>query len=90
MARLLTGSYFLQVPTTLATAFASLLDTAVAIRNTISGCRTPAFVEEYMAVASTLMLSAVNGDRTWLFTSTPEKLSVNSNASYVSYKSHNI
>lgn len=43
-----------------------------------------------MAVASTLMLSAVNGDRTWLFTSTAEKLSVNSNASYVSYKSHNV
>ncbi|EIW60663.1 uncharacterized protein TRAVEDRAFT_120681 [Trametes versicolor FP-101664 SS1] len=84
------GNAIYIVPTTLGTVSASLFNTAVAIRNTLSRCRTPAFVEEYMAVASTLMLSAVNGDRTWLFTSTPEKLSVNSNASYVSYKSHNV
>ncbi|OJT14189.1 hypothetical protein TRAPUB_9300 [Trametes pubescens] len=89
------GNAIYIIPTTLETASASLLDTALAIRKTISRCRTPVFVEEYMAVASALMLSAVNGDRAWLFKAEPGKLSVNSNAAYASsswpkYDSHHM
>ncbi|KAI0362762.1 hypothetical protein OH77DRAFT_1515943 [Trametes cingulata] len=68
------------ITTTLESASSSLSDVAIAIRRTILRCRELAFVEEYMGVASALMLSAVNSGHSWVFASSPEKLSVNSNA----------
>jgi len=57
----------------------SLCDVALAIRNTLERCRMPEFIEQYMSVASHLMLAAANEDRSLFFSTPPGRLSVNSN-----------
>ncbi|KAI0371791.1 hypothetical protein BV20DRAFT_941185 [Pilatotrama ljubarskyi] len=74
------GNAIYIIPTTLTSASLSLSDVAVALRQSISRCRESTFVEEYMAVASTSMLSIVNRGHSWIFIASPGKLSVNSNA----------
>ena len=60
----------------------SLADMACSIRQSIMRSREPAFVENYMSVASHLMLTAVNGGQHMFFAAQPGHASVNSNMAY--------
>ncbi|KAH9857790.1 hypothetical protein C2E23DRAFT_720024 [Lenzites betulinus] len=63
--------------------FSTISETAVAVRQSILMCRDPTFIEEYMTVASTLLLAAANRNHSPFFEAFPGKLAVNSHATYV-------
>ncbi|KAI0781238.1 hypothetical protein BD413DRAFT_464252 [Trametes elegans] len=77
------GNAIYIIPTTLDSTCADVANIACAIRRSIEACRNPTFVQEYMSVASTLMLSATNSGRSMFFAVSPDKVSVNSNAAWV-------
>ncbi|KAI0956988.1 hypothetical protein AcW1_005528 [Taiwanofungus camphoratus] len=59
----------------------NLTGTAMALRRAILECRQPHFVKNWMSVASHLMLSAANTDRSMFFAAPRGTMSVNSNLS---------
>ncbi|RPD79770.1 hypothetical protein L226DRAFT_550071 [Lentinus tigrinus ALCF2SS1-7] len=66
----------------------TLEDSACSIRRSIIRSREPSFVEEYMSVASHLMLSAANAGRSMFFAAPPGHASVNSNVAISWHTAH--
>ncbi|KAI0637272.1 hypothetical protein C8Q77DRAFT_558614 [Trametes polyzona] len=75
------GNAIYIIRTVLPNAELRIPEIALPVPHSISRWRSPTIVEEYMAVASSLMLSAVNHDCTWMFSAPPGLVSVKSNTS---------
>jgi hypothetical protein len=55
---------------------------AIAVRESIVRCRDGMFLEDWMTVASDIMLATANAGKSFFFASRPGVMSINSNVAY--------